>query len=168
MLFRSPIFIVLSFNLIKKGRGSSARTLSLIVFAFACVFQLAISGSYHILSPGGGRDVMQRLDHAAIFLLIAASFTSIHGILFKGILRWGILLLVWATAIAGITLKSIFFNDIPEWLGLVLYLSLGWIGVLTGILVSVRYGLKYNRLLFLSGLSYTIRSEEHTSELQSH
>ncbi|NIR95541.1 MAG: DNA-binding protein, partial [Gammaproteobacteria bacterium] len=62
---------------------------------------------------------------------IAGTFTPIHGLLFTRSLRWGILLLIWAIAITGITLKSIFFNDIAEWLGLTLYLGLGWVGALT-------------------------------------
>jgi channel protein (hemolysin III family) len=127
------------------------------VFAFACVFLLSMSGVYHLLSPGGaGREVMRRLDHAAIFILIAATFTPIHGILFSGWRRWLPLAFIWAAAIAGIFLKSIFFNSIPYQLGLAMYLLLGWFGLFSGILLWRRYELPYVTLPLLGGLAYTV------------
>ena len=60
---------------------------------------------------------MRRLDHAAIFVLIACSFTPVHTILFRGWGRQGMLLLVWTVAIAGITLKMIFFQRNATWAG---------------------------------------------------
>ena len=155
-LLAALIFLILSVVLVRKGRGSISRVSMLVLFSFACIFQLAISGSYHILDHGPGRDVLQRIDHAAIFLLIAASFTTIHGIIFKGFMRWGFLFLVWAIAITGLTLKTIYFESIPEWLGLTFYLSLGWLGCVTFFLLCKRFGIAYNRLLIYSGLAYTI------------
>ncbi len=152
-LSASLVFLVLLYFLLR--RTARGHRFAVFVFGFACVFQLAISGSYHLLDPGAGRNVLQRIDHAAIFFLIAASFTPIHSILFRGLSRWGVLLLVWSTAITGITLKTIFFTSIPEWLGLIFFLGLGWIGVLSAIMLCRRFGVAYNRLLFLSGLSYT-------------
>ncbi len=49
----------------------------------------------------------RKADHAAIFVLIAGTFTPVHGLLFHGGLRWGPLILIWAAAITGITLKTI-------------------------------------------------------------
>ncbi len=152
-LAASLVFLVLFYFLLRKaGKG---HRFAVFIFGFACIFQLAISGSYHLLDPGSGRNVLQRIDHAAIFFLIAASFTPMHSILFQGLSRWGMLLLVWVTAITGITLKTIFFTSIPEWLGLIFFLGLGWLGVLSAVLLCRRFGLRYNRPLFLSGLSYT-------------
>ena len=93
----------------------------MVVFAFSCVLLLSISGVYHLLSPGGsGRYVLHRLDHAAIFILIAGSFTPVHAILFRGPWRWGMLAGVWTMAITGLTLKTVYFTSIPEWFGLLL------------------------------------------------
>ena len=44
----------------------------------------------------------------------------------RGVLRWGILTCVWSIAVLGVTLKSIFFRSTPEWLGLTMYLGMGW------------------------------------------
>lgn len=154
-LIAALFFTILAVSLIRKGRGNGARVFFLSIFSFACIFQLAISGSYHLLGPGQGRDILQVIDHAAIFTLIAASFTSIHGLIFRGFMRWGFLLIIWLIAITGITLKSIYFDTIPEWLGLTFFLGLGWMGVLSAWLLCRRFGIHYNRYLFYSGIAYT-------------
>ena len=155
-LLAALIFLIMSIFLIRRGRGSFARVASLSVFSFACFFQFSMSGVYHLLDPGSGRDVLQILDHAAIFTLIAGSFTTIHSILFKGILRWGVLLLVWSIAIVGITLKSIFFDSVPEWLSLTFYLGLGWVGIISAHALYKYYGMAYVKPLVFSGIAYTI------------
>ena len=114
-LLGAVVFACLTPFLLLKGRGDPGRVASLGVFAFATVLLLALSGTYHLLSPGtGGRAVLQRLDHAAIFVLIAGTFTPLHFILFRGAWRWATLLILWASATAGVTLKSVFFGDTSE------------------------------------------------------
>src|SRR6516164_7833766 len=71
-LFAAPMFLVLSFFLLCRGRGNTARLIFLGIFAFATVFLLSMSGVYHMMESGGNaRVVMERLDHSAIFVLIA-------------------------------------------------------------------------------------------------
>lgn len=150
------LFLVLGIMLLRRGRGDLGRMIYLGVFAFACVLLLSMSGVYHMMERGGTpRRVMERLDHGAIFILIAATFTPVHGLLFRGWLRWLPLLLVWSAAITGITIKTIFFEDLAEWLGLVLYLSLGWVGVFSLILLARGYGVAFVRPLIVGGLIYT-------------
>ena len=128
----------------------------MVVFAFSCVLLLSISGVYHLLSPGGsGRYVLHRLDHAAIFILIAGSFTPVHAILFRGPWRWGMLAGVWTMAITGLTLKTVYFTSIPEWFGLLLYLGLGWFGLISGIALTRRFGFRYVQLVLWSAFAYT-------------
>jgi channel protein (hemolysin III family) len=155
-LLGAAVFAVLAVPLLRRARGHGGRVAALGVFAFACVFLLAISGVYHLLALGSaGRAVVERLDHGAIFVLIAGSFTPVHGILFRGLGRWGPLLLVWAAAVTGITLKTIFFTGFPEWLGLTLYLGLGWLGAATMLVLWRRYGPGFVRPLVWGGLAYT-------------
>ena len=156
-LLAAGVFLIVGIWLTHQGRGSVARVLSLSVFTFASVFLLAISGAFHLLEPGGsGRAVLQRLDHAGIFFLIAGTFTPIHGILCKGWWRWGMLVAIWAIAITGITLKTIFFNDISEWLGLTLYLGLGWVGGLSAVLLYRQFGKEFIKPLVYGALAYTV------------
>jgi channel protein (hemolysin III family) len=155
-LVGAGVFAVLGFFLIRRGLGSPRRVVSLAVYVFATVFLLSMSGVYHMLEFGGtARAVLARLDHGAIFVLIAGTFTPAHGILFRGPGRWGMLLLVWLAAFAGITLKTIFFSDMSEWLGLLLYLLLGWLGALSGVALWQRYGAALIKPLFWGGVAYT-------------
>jgi len=127
------VFAVLAAFLLRRGWGNRTRVAFLGVYVFSVVFLLSMSGVYHLLPPGSaGRAVLHRLDHSAIFVLIAGTFTPVHGIVFQGRERWGPLALIWAAAIAGITLKMIWFTDVPYWLGLMCYLGLGWVGAISG------------------------------------
>jgi channel protein (hemolysin III family) len=156
-LLGAGVFALLGFFLLRRGKGNTAYMISLSVFVFSCVFLLSMSGVYHLLEPGGaGNQVLQRLDHAAIFALIAGSFTPVHVILFRGFWRWGVLLLIWASAATGITLKVIFFDEIPEWMSLALYLGMGWMGLASGISLGRRHGFAFIKSLVFSGLSYTL------------
>src|SRR4051812_15392231 len=150
------IFAWLGVSLVRDGRGSAGRMASLAVFAFSCVLLLSLSGVYHLLAPGGTpRDVLHRLGPAAIFLLIAGSFTPVHAILFRGVGRWGMLAIVWTMAITALTLKTVYFDSMPEWLGLALYLGLGWFGLVSGIALARRFGFRFIQPVIWGALAYT-------------
>jgi len=152
----AAVFAILSVVLVYRGRGDLGRMLSLGVFAFSCVLLLSLSGTYHLLAPeSGGREVLKRLDHAAIFGLIAGSFTPVHVILFRGSWRWGMLAGIWGAAIAGLTLKTINFATTPEWVGLLMYLGLGWMGVISAVALARRYGFGVVLPILWGALAYT-------------
>jgi hemolysin III len=156
-LLGAVLFAWLSALLLRRGRGDPLRLGFLGVYAFSCVLLLSMSGVYHQMVRGGtAHRVMERLDHGAIFVLIAGTLTPIHGILFRGWLRWAPIILVWIAAITGITLKTIFFSGLAEWVGLSFYLALGWFGAFTGFLLWRRYGFRYIRPLLWGGLAYSV------------
>jgi len=153
----AAIFAWLSVDLLRRGRGNRGSLISLALFATACVLMLSVSGAYHSLQTGSAsREVLQRLDHATIFVLIAASFTPVHAILFRGPWQWGMLAGIWALACAGIALKILYFSEIPErvWLGI--YLGLGWLGVLSWTTLWRRHGFPFVRVALWGGLAYTL------------
>jgi channel protein (hemolysin III family) len=155
-LLGAAVFAVASLFLLRRGRGSRSRIAFLSVYIFSGVFLLSMSGVYHMLPRGsGGWLVLERLDHAAIFVLIAGTFTPVHGILFQGPGRWGPLLLIWALAATGITLKTIFLRDFSETLSLSLYLGMGWIGIFSAYVMARRYGLRFLAPLVWGALAYT-------------
>ena len=150
-------FFALSVTLIYRYRPSGLKTIAILVMSFSTVFLLSMSGVYHLLDPSGaGRAVLQRLDHAAIFVLIAGTFTAVHLVMFKGIWRWGMITLIWFFAVIGITLKSIFFNDLPEWIGLSIYICMGWFGVISAIRLWKHYDFSFIKPLLYGGLAYSI------------
>jgi channel protein (hemolysin III family) len=143
-------------DLMRRG-ASRADRVALAVFGFATVFALSMSGVYHLLDPAGeARGVLQRLDHAAIWLLIAGTFTPVHVTMFRGPLRWGVLGFVWLCAICGIVFKTIFFAEFPEALGLGLYLGLGWLGAISGAALARHHGRRAVWPLMHGGLAYSI------------
>lgn len=156
-LLAAAVALVASFYLIRKGRGNAIRVTSLVVFSISVIFLYSMSGVYHLLSKEGvAREVLQRLDHAGIWVLIAGTFTPIHVILFRGAWRWAILLLVWTVAITGLVLEVVFFADFPEWLTLSLFLGLGWVGALSGYKFKSSFHGESLRLLGLGGIFYSI------------
>jgi len=149
-------FLIFGIKLIYLARGHAGWVVATSVFVFSVVFLLSMSGVFHLLDHQTmGRAVLQRLDHAGIFGLIAGTFTPVHSILFKGFWRWGILFLIWALAITGMTLKSIFFNDMAEWLGLLFYLGLGWVGILSAYLTHRLHGFTIVKPLLYGAIAYT-------------
>jgi channel protein (hemolysin III family) len=156
-LLGAGVFLLLSIPLLKLGKEDFWKLISLSVFSLAGLFTLIMSGVYHLLSPEGvAKSVLMQLDHSAIFVLIVGTMTPIHQILFKGFMRWGWLILVWVIAITSLILKNIFFTTFPEWLGLTLFLSLGWLGAVTAGIIWYQRNFSFIKLLVFGGLAYTI------------
>lgn len=156
-LLGAVVFAFLARALVRRGRGDPARVAFLGVYAFSCVFLLTMSTLYHMLPVGtGGRAVMERLDHGAIFILIAGTLTPAHGILCRGPLRWAPLLVIWGAAITGIALKMVFFTSLPEAVGLSLYLALGWVGAFSLVVLWRRYGFAFVAPVLLGALAYNV------------
>ena len=151
------VFAFLAATLLRRGGGDRLRMISLSVFAVSCVLLLGLSGVYHLLSPDtAGRAVLKQLDHAAIFVLIAGSFTPVHVILFRGVWRWGTLAAIWGAATAGVIFKTVYFDVMPEWLGLTMYLGLGWIGVFSAAALARRHGWHFIQPVLWGALAYTV------------
>jgi channel protein (hemolysin III family) len=156
-LFGAVLFVWLGFLLLRRARGDRHRMAFLAVYALACVLLFAMSALNHMLVRGGtAHHIAERLDHAAIFVLIAGTFTPVHGLLFSGPLRWGPLVFVWVTAAAGIALRNVFVSGMSGLVGLSLYLALGWCGGFTAMLLWRRYGFRFIRPLLWGGAAYSV------------
>ncbi|MCG8449356.1 MAG: hemolysin III family protein [Pirellulales bacterium] len=156
-LLGAGFFAIASIFLIRRGWGDRLRVVSLAVFCFGAVFLLSMSGVYHLLGPNGAaRAVLRRLDHAAIFVLIACSFTPIHILVFRRWGRWGMLALIWTIAIVSITFKMVYFDQVPASLTLTLYLGMGWMGLFSGIAIWRRYGFYFMQPVLWGGVAYSL------------
>jgi len=155
-LTAAVVFAILGPFLVARGSGGALRVISLAVFALACVLLLSLSGVYHLLTPEtAARGVLLRLDHAAIFVLIAGSFTPVHAILLRDRWHWHLLAWIWGAAIVGLTLKTVYFDSVPQWLGLMMYLGLGWLGLISTIALARRFGVRFVLPLVWGALAYT-------------
>jgi channel protein (hemolysin III family) len=155
-LLGAGVFAFLTCILIRRGWGKTSRVAFLGVFALSCVLLMSMSGTYHLLSPNTtARSVLQRLDHAAIFTLIAGTFTPVLGILFWSWARWGTLLAIWCLAATGISLKTVFFSTVPELMSVGLFIAMGWIGVVPTFVLWRRYGTRFVMPLLWGAGVYT-------------
>lgn len=155
-LVGTALFLLLTPFLLWSTRGSRRNFWFCFQFAFAVLLSLSMSFVYHMMAVGGtARAVMLRLDVAAIFLLIACTFTAMHGILFVGWKRWVMILILWVIAVTGITLRTIFFNSIPPIIGDGIFLLMGWVGIYSSWLVWQEYRWAAVGPIMLGGLFYT-------------
>lgn len=151
------VFVGLAVPLLRRARGDRTRLALLGVYAFACVLLLSMSGVYHALAEGStARAVLNRLDRAAIFVLIAGTHTPVQGLFFRGVARWGVLLALWLVAALGITLFVLFHTALPDGLATGTYLVLGWLAGISGLIVWRRIGTARIAPLVLGGVAYTL------------
>jgi channel protein (hemolysin III family) len=156
-LVAALLFAVLGWTLILRGASTWLRALWLSIYAVACVLLFSMSAVLHMLPEGGAAvNVFNRLDHAAIFVLIAGTFTAVHGLVARGWARWIPMGIVWGITAACITLKTVFFADLPDWLGVALYIAMGWGVALAVIPIVRRSGWGYITPLLVGGVSYSL------------
>ena len=109
--------------------ASAGRTDQLVafgIFGLGMITLYTASTLYHLLllSPAGVAR-LRRVDHVAIFLLIASTYTPFCLLALDGGWRVGLLTLIWGLALSGILLK-VLWMDAPRWLSVMLYLVMGW------------------------------------------
>lgn len=97
------------------------------VFASAMLLVYFGSTLYHACPRGALKSFFQVIDHSAIFLLIAGTYTPFTLGPLRGPWGWSILALVWALAIFGVVLKSVSGTERRKGLSLTLYLGMGWL-----------------------------------------
>jgi hemolysin III len=95
------------------------------IYASTLVVLYAASTLYHALSATRARHVLRVLDHSAIFLLIAGTYTPFALVLLRGPWGWTLLGIVWSVALAGIAAKAVFGARWPI-LSTALYICMGW------------------------------------------
>lgn len=133
----------------------AARIAGASVFAAAMVLLYLTSTLYHALPRNRAKRVFQVLDHAAIFLMIAGTYTPFTLGVLRGTWGWTLLGLVWGLALAGVVLTAAGGVRYPK-LTTGLYLAMGWL-----ILVAVKplwLRMPSSGLIWLGagGIAYTV------------
>lgn len=105
------------------------RRISLIVYGASLVFMFVSSSAYHLVQ-GSPEQIarLRKIDHTAIYVFIAGTYTPIVVNQFTGAWQVGILTLVWAFAIVGAVVK-LFMMHAPRWISVAIYLLMGWMSV---------------------------------------
>ncbi|MBD3869282.1 MAG: hemolysin III family protein [Acidobacteria bacterium] len=136
-------------------RGTAADIVGASVFGAAMVLMYLSSTLYHALPQGKSKSVFRVLDHCAIFLMIAGTYTPFTlGVLFGG-WGWTLFGLVWGVAAAGIVLKAVAGIRFKVFSTL-LYIAMGWLMVIA--IKPLLSGMEPAGLLWLlaGGLAYTL------------
>jgi len=138
------------------GWGNVGKTISLTIYGFSLILLFSASAIYHLVKVKPQISTnLRKLDHSAIYILIAGTYTPICFNLFTGFWKWGMLVLIWSLAFIGVAVKLLWINA-PRWLYTGVYIAMGWLAVLGGkeILATMPTGALV--WLFVGGITFTI------------
>lgn len=111
------------------GWSTPAKIISLAVYGVSLIFLFSASATYHmVLVKDKALEIFRKIDHAAIYVLIAGTYTPFCVNAFEGFWKWGMLSIIWSLAIIGIIVK-IFYIKSPRWLSAGIYVIMGWLSV---------------------------------------
>jgi hemolysin III len=136
------------------AQASAINLVAACVFSVTMMLLYGVSTLYHVWPHGRMKTWLNRLDHAAIYLFIAGSYTPfVLGVL-RGGWGWSLFGVVWAMAVLGFTAKM--FNRLrhPLW-STGLYVAMGWVAVIAAAPLIARDPAAGLALLVAGGLLYT-------------
>jgi hemolysin III len=99
-------------------------------FCFGALSMFLTSTFYHFVRAPHTKAILRRLDHSAIYLLIAGTYTPYAIGVVGGSRGWWLFAIVWSVAILGVAIKMWGALLHLPWLSTLLYLIIGWIGVI--------------------------------------
>ena len=135
-------------------KGDPAGVVGASVFAATMVLLYLASTLYHALPGPRAKRILRMLDHGAIYLLIAGTYTPFTLGVLRGGWGWALFGIVWGLAAAGIVLKAVGGVRFPV-LSTVVYLGMGWLVVVAAEPVWQRVALPGLLWLLAGGLMYT-------------
>jgi hemolysin III len=109
--------------------ASTYEIVSVSVYAAGLLAMLGLSAAYNLWPVSRGKWLLRRLDHSAIYLLIAATYTPVFAQLKDRVFAMSLLTGVWSVAAVGIVLK-LFFPGRFDRISVGLYLAMGWSGLI--------------------------------------
>lgn len=144
--------VLLFFAVTQKGW---LHTVSCALYGATLVFMYTASTLYHSLRSRRAKLLFQRVDHCAIYLLIAGTYTPFTLINLRGSWGWTLFGTIWTMAIGGIIFRTLCADRFPV-IAVLYYLAMGWLAVVAikPLLTSVPLG----GLLWIAagGLCYTV------------
>ncbi len=123
-LVATPILIVMAVR-----HGGAAGVVGASIFGASILLLYFISTLYHALARNRAKKVFQVLDHSAIFLLIAGTYTPFTLGVLRGPWGWTLFGVIWGLALVGVVLKAFGPMRYPRF-STFLYLLMGWLAVI--------------------------------------
>jgi hemolysin III len=153
-LLAALVGIALQFAL-AGGNSDWAELLSTSIYGIGLVSMLSFSAIYNLGWQSPRRDLFRRCDQAAIFLMIAGTYTPLTVIGLEGAWETGLIVFVWAAALAGFVIK-LFVPRGLEGISSALYLTLGWASLIALKPLLEAFNPSVIILIVLGGVLYSL------------
>ncbi len=151
--------VVVTVLLIVFSGGGALRVVAFALFGASSIALFTASTLLHAVHAGPtGEQRLRRLDHAAIFVLIAGTYTPITLVAMQPwYATWGWVLfgVAWGVAFAGVVFKMLWIGA-PRWLSTGLYLAMGWLVIVAVVPVARSLGAASMTWLGVGGAFYTV------------
>jgi hemolysin III len=151
-----PVMIIGTIILLIISSGNTPAQIISLIYGLSGIFLFSASFLYHSKKViENDKSFWRKLDHTAIFFLIAGTYTPMCFLYLEGKMMWGILIAQWSLVLAG-TIFKLFFINAPRVIGTLIYLLMGWIVVIP--ISTLVHTMPRTALILLAsgGLSYTI------------
>lgn len=152
LLSIAALVILIYFAVIK---GNVWHVVSFSIFGSTLVLLYLSSTLYHSFTKEKVKNVFARFDHAAIFLLIAGTYTPFVLTTLRGPLGWTLFGIIWGLAIAGVTIRSIFLTRFRK-LMVGVYVAMGWMFVFVIVPMIKNLPTLSIIFLFIGGACYSL------------
>ena len=135
--------------------GSALAVVACAVFGSSLVLLYTASTLYHSITVTAAKPALRALDHIAIYVLIAGTYTPFTLVALPGAWGWSLFVAVWALALAGTALELGLLKRYHK-LAVLLYVGMGWIGMVAFEPLSRHLQTGGTVLLLAGGLAYTL------------
>jgi len=133
---------------------SRLAVVSAVIYGISLIILYSMSTLYHSFRSVRIKSFMNLLDHSSIYLLIAGTYTPIVLLKLAGTYRLVMIMVIWILAVAGIV-SEIFKKKRSRLLSSILYVAMGWIGVLAVEALYASIGFNGIMLILAGGIFYT-------------
>lgn len=135
--------------------GNTWHVVSFAIYG-VCLFLLYLASTlYHAVPVPGWKQILKKLDHSAIFLLIAGTYTPFLLTSLRGPWGWSLFGVIWGLTVVGLVIKLGFIEKLEK-ASVVLYLAMGWLVVVAVRELVSHVGATSLVLLIIGGVSYTV------------
>lgn len=135
--------------------GTAWHIVSFSIFGSTLILLYLASTLYHAIPAARAKRILKTLDHSAIFLLIAGTYTPFMLVSLRGPVGWTIFGVIWGLAVAGVVLKCCCVYRFKR-LSLGVYIGMGWLCLLAGRDLLEKLPPASLAFLALGGAAYTL------------
>ncbi len=138
------------------GWGAPVKVISLAIYGVSLIFLFSASATYHMVQvKDKALEIFRKIDHSAIYFLIAGTYTPLCINAFTGFWKWGLLGIIWSLAVIGIVVK-VFVIRAPRWLNAGIYLVMGWMSIVAAGPMVAALPVWVLTWLIVGGVIYTL------------